>query len=279
MSHTPKHSPELGGVAETMLWTLFRRAFEARNPRTVLPDPKAVELVDTIDYPFEERLGPAGPALSQGQALRVRTFDRAVRDFLAEHPAGTVVALGEGLETQFWRVDNGTVHWLGVDLPEVAAMRRRLLPDSPDGRRRTLGGDVLELDWAQQVATDEVLITAQGLLMYLRPPQVRELIAACAERFPGATMVFDAVPRWFGARTVRGRMSAHGYTTPPMPWAMDAGELPKLTGAHPSVSAIEELPLPRGRGTYYQRVAPIQHRLPGLRNLRPTMTVRLRFAA
>jgi hypothetical protein len=29
-----------------------------------------------------------------------------VRRFVAQHPAGTVVALGEGLETQFWRVDN-----------------------------------------------------------------------------------------------------------------------------------------------------------------------------
>jgi hypothetical protein len=34
-----------------------------------------------------------------------------VRRFLVEHPEGTVVALGEGLETQFWRVDNGLVRW------------------------------------------------------------------------------------------------------------------------------------------------------------------------
>jgi O-methyltransferase involved in polyketide biosynthesis len=36
----------------------------------------------------------------------VLAFDREVRRFLAAHPGGTVVALGEGLETQFWRVDN-----------------------------------------------------------------------------------------------------------------------------------------------------------------------------
>ena len=59
------------------------------------------------------------------------TFDAAVRRFLGSHPAGTVVALGEGLETQFWRLDNGQVRWLTVDLPETMDLRHRLLPDGP----------------------------------------------------------------------------------------------------------------------------------------------------
>lgn len=46
---------------------------------------------------------------------------------MQRHPAGTVVALGEGLETQFWRVDNGAVRWVGVDLSEAEALRRRFL--------------------------------------------------------------------------------------------------------------------------------------------------------
>src|SRR5512139_1092620 len=114
----------LTGVPETLLWNLYFRAAEARRPDTVLSDPKAVELVDErIDYPFAERMGPAGAVQAQTQALRVRTFDRAVRDFLSRHPDGTVVALGEGLETQFWRVDNGRVRWLTVELPETAEVR------------------------------------------------------------------------------------------------------------------------------------------------------------
>lgn len=46
---------------------------------------------------------PGGPRVSNGP----RAFDDAVRDFLAAHPDGTVVTLAEGLETQYWRVDNG----------------------------------------------------------------------------------------------------------------------------------------------------------------------------
>ncbi len=35
------------------------------------------------------------------------------------------------METQFWRVDNGRVHWLTVNLPEVVTVRQQLLDDGP----------------------------------------------------------------------------------------------------------------------------------------------------
>ena len=95
---------QLDAVPETLLWTLYHRAAEARRPDAVLRDPRAVELVEAIDFPFERRFGRAAPVLAQWQALRAACFDREVRRFARHHPGGTVVALGEGLETQFWRV-------------------------------------------------------------------------------------------------------------------------------------------------------------------------------
>src|SRR5262249_7820937 len=98
---------ELTGVPETMLWTLYYRAREARRSDSVLRVPRGVELVDRIDYPFEKRFGVAVEWQAQWQALRARRFDTEVRRFMRDHPGGAVVALGEGLETQFWRVDDG----------------------------------------------------------------------------------------------------------------------------------------------------------------------------
>ncbi|MGI8335926.1 class I SAM-dependent methyltransferase [Actinomadura scrupuli] len=169
------------------------------------------------------------------------------------------------------------MRWLCVELPETAEVRRRLLPDGE--RRRTLACSALDRAWHDEVdASRGVLITAQGLLMYLRPPEVRELIAGCAERFRGGALVFDAVPRWFSARTVQGRMqTGQGYRTPPMPWGLDAGELQRVRTAHPRITEVRELPPPRGRGFYHGVLAPVQHRLPGARNLRPTMTAIARF--
>lgn len=274
----PKARVALDGVSETLLWTLYHRAMEARHPDTVLDDPMAVDLLDGIDYPFERRFGKGDLGTAQGQALRARTFDEQIRRFLADHPDGTVVALGEGLETQFWRVDNGRVHWVSVDLPDIVALRGRLLPD--EAQIRSVACSVLDERWMDDVdAAGPVMFTAQGLLMYLQPGQVRWLIARLAARFPGASLVLDTVPRWFSERTVRGRMKTReGYVAPPMPWGVNPSERWKLHGVHPNVVEIRDLALSRGRGFFFTRVAPHVRLLPVVRNLGPTITV-LRFGA
>jgi O-methyltransferase involved in polyketide biosynthesis len=267
----------LSGVPETMLWTLHHRAAEARRPDTVLPDPRAVQLVEAVDFPFVERFGHPHALVAQAIALRAGSFDAVVRDFLRAHPAGTVVSLGEGLETAFWRVDNGGVRWLTVDLPQPLALRHRLLPHGP--RQSTHAGDARDLAWTADVdPSADVLVLAQGLFMYLRPPEVRALIAGCAEAFPGGALVFDAVPRLSGRRG-RGRLRrvSGRYRLPAMPWRMDVADRPALATAHPGVAAIEDVPMPPGRGVFWGLLAPRLARGPVLRSRRPSVTL-LRFA-
>lgn len=254
---------DLGGVPETLLWTLYHRAVEARRPDAVLEDPMAIELVDAIDYPFKQRFG-AG-SLGQWQALRARCFDREVGRFLARHPDGTVVALGEGLETQFWRVDNGRVNWLTVDLPETLALRERLLPQSP--RRRTLECSAFDERWLAEVDTSrEVLVTAQGLLMYFERADVHRLIAACAQRLPGGGLLFDAVPRWLSERSQRGLLkTSTGYQAPPWLWGMDAEEQREIAAIHPNIVELHTVRLPRGRGVLHGFLLPLAGTIPMIR--------------
>jgi O-methyltransferase involved in polyketide biosynthesis len=268
---------ELGGVAETLLWTLWNRAAEARRPDPVLRDPLAVELVERIDYPFAERFGP--PWLAQWQALRARCFDHEVLRFMRARPGGTVVALGEGLETQFWRVDDGRVRWVGVDLPETVALRRRLLPAA--SRRMDVAGSAFDLGWLDALGeARDVLVTAQGLLMYFGRGEVHGLLRALAARLPpGATLLFDAVPPWLaaGARRVSAAARAGEFAPPPWRWVMDARE-ERAVGALPGVAALEPLALPRGRGIVFDFVLPLAGEVPAVR--RRLLTVwRARFAA
>ena len=93
---------DLSGVPQTLLWNLGRRAAAARTARSLLDDPLAIEVAGRLQYDFT-----SASRGTQWHAVRVATFDQAVRRFLDRHPAGQVAALGEGLETQFWRVDNG----------------------------------------------------------------------------------------------------------------------------------------------------------------------------
>lgn len=254
--------PGLEGVPETLLWTLYHRALEAGRPDAVLRDPVAVELVDRIDYPFAERFGKGG--LSQWQALRVLAFDREVRRFLQRHPDGTVVALGEGLETQFGRVDDGRVRWIGVDLPETVDVRRRLLPDGP--RHRTITASVLDEAWMHEVDSSRgVLLTAQGLLMYLDALDVHRVIERCAARFPGASLLFDAVPRWLATAAQRApEGDAGGYRPPPWTWTIDRAERGRIATL-PGVADLRTVPLPRGRGVVHGFLLPLATRLPVVR--------------
>ncbi|MEU8680101.1 class I SAM-dependent methyltransferase [Streptomyces sp. NPDC048611] len=267
---------DLRGVPETALWTLHHRAAEAARPDTVLPDPRAVQLRTDLVFPFEERMGAARPWLAQAIALRALGFDRVVRAFLADRPDGTVVALGEGLETQFWRVDNGRARWVTVDLNGPLALRRRVLPHG--ARQRLVACDVRDRAWMAGIDPARgVLVTAQGLLMYLEPAQATRLIADCAAAFPGGTMVFDTVSRRFSARTRIGAKGPGGHRLPPMPWGMDAADRGHLWRAHPAISEVSEVPLPAGRG-FLGRLAPRAAVVPLLRTDRPLIT-RLRFGA
>ena len=57
-----KHPVELGAVQETLFVPLAARARETAKRRPLLRDPKAVEMIDEIDYPVE-KYGP-GPGSS-----------------------------------------------------------------------------------------------------------------------------------------------------------------------------------------------------------------------
>jgi SAM-dependent methyltransferase len=156
---------------------VYQRASAARAGH--LDDPRAVEVLVRLDYPFERFDLPCHGLAARLHALRVRTVDAALRRVLAGVPDATVVALGEGFETQFWRVDNGRLRWLTLDLPEVVAVRREVLPDG--ARNRTLTGSALDPEWTAQVDRERpVIITAQGLLPYFERDEVHRLLTAWA---------------------------------------------------------------------------------------------------
>ena len=124
--------------------------------------------------------------------VRLREFDRLARDFLRRHPAGTVVHLGCGLDARFQRVDNGHVRWFDLDLPQVIALRRRLLPESD--RDRYLASSAFDTGWMTMLNHPdpaELLFLAEAVLLYFDEAQVKDLVTALHGRFPGAELVCD----------------------------------------------------------------------------------------
>ena len=232
---------DLSGVPETLLWNLGRRAAAARTGASLLDDPLAIEVAGRLEYDFTDASRGA-----RWHAMRVATFDDAVRRFLKRHPAGTVVALGEGLETQFWRVDNGRVHWLSVDLPAVLDLRRLVLPDGP--RQRAYAGSALGRGWLDQLGrTAPAMVTAQGLLVYFQRNEVHELIAAMAERLPGALFVFDVVPGKMLEMTRKSSGRERDQAVELWSWLFTPDERAALSEI-PGVAEIRDLVPPPARG-------------------------------
>jgi len=268
-----KVNVDLSGVSETALLTLQVRAHEARRPDGIIDDPMAVTLVDSIEFDFAK----FGYTRRQDMAVRALAFDRATRDYLRGHPSATVVALAEGLQTSFYRLDDGAVghqfRWLTVDLPPVAQVRERLLP-SVD-RVSVCAQSALDYSWMDRVdAGDGVFITAEGLLMYLEPDDAMGLITECARRFPGGRMMFDLPPSWFAALARRGGLwTSTRYRVPAMPFGMSPSEAATLVDRVPGVRAVHDVPYPKGRGRVLNAVMGAMQHIPLLDPVRPSLTL------
>ena len=269
---TAKHSADLTGVSETALMTLQVRASQARRPDGIIDDPMAVHLVDSIDVDF----GKFGYTKRQDMALRAKVFDKYTRRYLVDHPRATVVALAEGLQTSFYRLDAAGVgdqfRWLTVDLPPMVELRRKLLPASD--RIQMCAQSALDFSWMDRVNPDDgVFITAEGLLMYLPPEDAMALITACAARFPGGQMMFDLPPSAFHALARRGMRTSLRYRVPPMPFTLSVAEAAELVDTVPGVRAVHDLPSEAPRGRLLGALVWAMQRTPLLDPVRPTVTL------
>ena len=211
-----KHQVRLGAVQETLFIPLAARARETQRKHPVLRDPKAVELVQSIDYDAGKYSRGAGGLVT---VLRTAIIDYWVRSFLAAHPAATVVEIGTGLNTRFERVDNGQVHWFDLDLPDVIELRRTFFADTD--RRRTVAASVLAEEWLPAVAQSRrpYFFVADGVLAYLPEEEVMAALARIAGQFPGALIALDTYPRQILDR--QHRLAARKGIAARWAWACD----------------------------------------------------------
>jgi O-methyltransferase involved in polyketide biosynthesis len=269
---TGKHTVDLTGVSETALMTLLVRAKEARRPDSIIEDPLAIHLVDSIDFDFAK----FGFTRRQDMALRALVFDKQAGRYLVDHPKATVVALAEGLQTSFYRLDASGVgnefRWLSVDLPPMIELRRKLLPASD--RVQLCAQSALDFSWMDRVATEHgVFITAEGLLMYLQPDEAMSLIKECAARFPGGRMMFDLPPMAFAALSRRGMRTSLRYRVPPMPFTLSVAEAANLVNTVPGVRAVHDVPVEGARGKLINALLWTTRRIPLLDPVRVPITL------
>lgn len=182
---------DIRGVASTSFIPLACRAMEASRPRPILVDTAAAELFSKMGG-SKAMLRGMSKVDQASTVIRNRQFDHYARQFLAAHPGGLVVDIGCGFDTRFHRLDDGRMTWLGVDLPEIIALRRKFLPDS--ARDPTIAQSMLDSSWldiVEQKARPTIFL-AEGVFPYFSEEKIEPLIQELAARFSGGELVFDA---------------------------------------------------------------------------------------
>lgn len=187
-----KINPLLTGSAETMLQSFYARAKYSRKKTAKFYDAKAIELVKKIDYDFSK--AEKDSTMSNGVIARTIVFDELVKDFINKNPDCTVVNIACGLDTRFYRMDNGRITWYNVDLPETIAVRDAIYHES--GRVSTIGISATDPAWADKVAKrGKMLFIIEGLSMYLTSDENAQMLSIIRDKFDNATVLMECLAK------------------------------------------------------------------------------------
>ena len=190
-----KYHIEKNTVQETLVIPLFGRLVCSEHFPELFSDPEAKRICDSLDYDFAEKRKKMESAAGLFGALEVaqRQYDLRceVEMYLNDHPKAAVVNLGCGLDDTFSKVDNGECKGYNIDLPDVIKVRNDLLPA---GERETnLSCDLNDYSWMDGIdASGGAVFFAAGVFYYFRTADVKKLVCAMAEHFPGGVLVFDS---------------------------------------------------------------------------------------
>jgi O-methyltransferase involved in polyketide biosynthesis len=220
-------SPELGPVQRTLLLPLIGRAEFSRRKSHHFLDRKAEEIAGRIDFDQRKARRTMGEAGMLAMAVRAEKMDRAIRAFTDRHPHATIVNLGAGLDTAFWRVDNGRIRWIDLDLPDSIDLRKRFLPASD--RNTMLARSMFDYSWIDELGDTSggLFIQVPGVLPYIDKGTVMDFFAEVPPRLPGAEIMFDVISR-LSSRFVNFSVRLSGMKGTSMDWGIsDALEMKK----------------------------------------------------
>ena len=190
-----KHKIEKNTVQETLVIPLYSRKLCTELYPNLFQDETAVRLIDRIDYDFSETEKKSRSLMQRFGSLEVavRQNDLAfeMRDYLKSHPNAAVVNLGCGLDCTGRSCDNGRCKIYNLDFPNVITVRNELLPAGD--WEQNIPCDLNDTAWFSQIdASNGAVFFASGVFYYFLTEQVKALVQAMADAFPGGVLVFDA---------------------------------------------------------------------------------------
>jgi O-methyltransferase involved in polyketide biosynthesis len=193
-------------VSRTAALALTCRVVESEKKNPILNDPMAAlcfeRLISMSSEDEKNRIMKwrkmyAGIQArdAKARALTARSFDSIANQYISTNPGCTVINLGCGFDTRFWRIDNNKCNYIELDLPEMIELKREILKDHLD--YDLVSCSVLEPSWIDKVTLNgnsHFLLLAEALFYYLPKQEVTRLFQVIARRFNQSQLVLDMAP-------------------------------------------------------------------------------------
>lgn len=204
---------EKGSVQETLIIPLYGRKLCAEHFPKLYQDEYAAKICERIDYDFSKVKDKENSIMYQFGGLEgaMREMDMLweIKDYLKSHPNAAVVNLGCGLNMTGRTADNGTCHIYNLDLPDVIRSRNEIIPAGE--REENIACDLNDFSWMDKINGKEgAVFYAAGVFHYFSFQQIKDMVIAMAERFPGGRLVFDAVGKFGRDKLMKGTLKSLG---------------------------------------------------------------------
>jgi methyltransferase (TIGR00027 family) len=194
----------LSEVSKTALFTLRSHAEESQKKQPLINDPMSVYCLDKFESLAKEeekarlfrRRIPS--SLTNHIVLRARKYDSIINEYIVKNPGCTVINLGCGFDTRFWRINHKDCRYIELDLPESVEIKGEILKGRID--YELIGCSVLDHSWINKVterSSRNFLLVAEGLLMYLPEKDVINLFNVLSSNFIHSQLVFEVVAERF----------------------------------------------------------------------------------
>lgn len=215
--------PDFNKIEDTLFVPMLGRIYAGENFPGILNDSKALELKEKLPENLKGQNTQTQYTL-MASAVRSTNMDRYIKAFMKREPQGIIVELGCGLETTYYRNDNGKTIWYEVDLPAVINYRRELLGEKE--RDRFIAADAFSEIWIQTVRkahpNEPVLVVASGIFYYFEENMVLDLFKKMTG-YGHMEIVFDTVNH-FGMKQMSKYMKQVGHENTPMYFYVDNAE-------------------------------------------------------
>lgn len=269
------HPDELTGVSETLLIPLNYRVEESRNGSSTFKDQMGERFHNAIAYDWSKL---QSRPLQGVMPVRTAILDEQVGKFLEKAPDGCVINLGAGLDTRFYRLDNGLVHWIELDLPAVISFRGKL-QEPLNERHQLVAGSVLNEDWITEIkhrTERKILLVAEGLLPYFTEEEHRKIFGYLTKRFPGQEMLFQTMAPSLIQDLLQYSMLSKMNTNVEIRWGLDdSAQASDLL--NPRVKFVQEFSLLQGH--YDLLPDPIKQKLSPVTAMKIAKIIHVRFVS